>query len=236
MGAMLAMLVLAGQALDTAPGTECRVAGGDAPLRGAAPSQGQDGRDATAAKLETLRVSVDFRETPIEDAMEFLRQHGGLNIVVSPRVHESRPDARVTLKLRHVSLKSALKIALGSLDLGATFRDGAIVVVPKEELRGAAVVRVYDVRDILLRLQDFPGPKVELAVKDSGIKPIIDIDEPKTAVPEDFLLEMLRASTGGGSWEEGASVAVVNGLLVVTQTKAVHGEIGRFLDLMRQFK
>jgi hypothetical protein len=50
--------------------------------------------------------------------------------------------------------------------------------------------------------------------------------------------EMVRAHTGGRSWEENpkASIKMQNGLLVIKNTPEVHKQVRRLLDLLRANK
>jgi len=50
------------------------------------------------------------------------------------------------------------------------------------------------------------------------------------------MVDTVKAHTGGRrGWERaGADIVVADGLLVVTQTKAVHDEIARLLDRLRR--
>ncbi len=198
----------------------------------------QDEREAALARMSALRTTVAFHETALEDAIDYFRELSGLTIVVDARIRERYPNTRVTLRLKDVSLKSALRLTLSPFDVGATFRDGALVILPKEELRRRVELRVYDVRDLLHKIRDFDGPKVELAPPGQGPSVVTSIPiEPEPRIGDDFLLELIRANTGGGSWEsEGASVTVANGLLLVVQTKSVQGEVHRLLDGLRQIR
>ena len=49
---------------------------------------------------------------------------------------------------------------------------------------------------------------------------------------------MVKQNTGDKSWDENpnASISLTNGILVVSQSKRVHEEIKRFVNLLRQFK
>ena len=49
---------------------------------------------------------------------------------------------------------------------------------------------------------------------------------------------MVQANTGDNSWDElpNASLTLNNGILVVSQSRRVHGEIQRLINLLRQFK
>jgi len=54
----------------------------------------------------------------------------------------------------------------------------------------------------------------------------------------DFLVELVKANTGGRSWESnpGASIDLADGRLVVTQSAAVHAEVDAFLRRMAAYR
>lgn len=207
----------------------------------------RDSRHAEVVnKLNSMRVSVDFQDMPLEEALAFLRDFSGLNIVVDGEVSQKfSPDQlRVTLRVKDLLLKSCLKLLLNGRGLTATYREGVLLVVPKEKVDQSVTLQIYDVRDLLVKLQDFPGPKVELvsptAQGGGGLGPgaVFVLEEPKAVISEDFILEMIKANTGDRSWEENpnASISLANGMLVISQSKRVHAEVKRFLQLLRQFK
>ncbi|MBI2932572.1 MAG: hypothetical protein HYY16_13055 [Planctomycetes bacterium] len=211
-------------------------------LAGAAGAQEQaDPRKAEILnKLNTQRVSMDFKEASLEDVVDFLRDFSGINFHVDPDIRErvGGEPVRITIKVKDLLLKSALKLMLSSRDLSAVYRDGIVIIQHKDQGAAEVKVVVYDVRDLLFKLEDFPGPTVEL--KPNGVGPdiVFVIEDPKPAITEEFIVDIVKSHTGDRSWEENpkASVDLANGLLVVTQTQKVHGEIRRLLDLLRQFK
>jgi type II secretory pathway component GspD/PulD (secretin) len=189
------------------------------------------GQDDAARTIGTQKVSVDFRETSLSDAIDFFRDVTGLNLVVSAGVD----DARVTLKLTDVSVRSALKLMLHPLDLTLTSREGVLVIVPRAEAKRRMTTRVYDVRDLLQQIVDYPAPKMELSTVPAQVSVIVTIDpEPRAGIDESFILELVKNHTSG--WEGDASVSLVNGLLVVVQSKAGHEEVSNLLGRMRMFK
>jgi hypothetical protein len=196
-------------------------------------------------KLGSMRVSVDFQDMALEEALAFLSDFSGLNVVLDGEVTQKfSPDQlKVTLRVKDLLLKSCLKLLLNGRGLTATYREGVLLVVPKEKVDQAVTLQIYDVRDLLVKLQDFPGPKVELvSPTPQGGGPLVGgvftLEEPKAVMSEDFILEMVKANTGDRSWEENpnASISLANGMLVVAQSKRVHAEVKRFLQLLRQFK
>lgn len=195
-------------------------------------------------KLGSMRVSVDFQDMALEEALAFLSDFSGLNIVLDGEVTQKfSPDQlKVTLRVKDLLLKSCLKLLLNGRGLTATYRDGVLLVVLKEKVDQAVTLQIYDVRDLLVKLQDFPGPQVELVSPGTQGGPLTGatfaLEEPKVVMSEDFILEMVKSNTGDRSWEENpnASISLANGMLVVSQSKRVHAEVKRFLQLLRQFK
>ncbi len=199
-------------------------------------------RAEAVRKLDTLRVSVDFQDATLPEAIDYLRDLTGFNIVLSPRAAEQDPDRRVRLRVRDLSVRTILKLVLRPRDLVLVWRDGAFLVASRGETGAAVVLKMYDIRTHLLRLQDFPGPVMELV---TGIQnPLVGVHvnitpEPKDPViPEEMLRDLIRANTGRASWDDlpEAKIEVANGVLVVTQTPAVHREIERLLAKLLQYR
>lgn len=186
-------------------------------------------QDDLTTRLERTKVSVDFRDASISDAVDFFRDFSGMNIILGQGVE----DVRVSLKLKDVSLKSALKLMLHPHDLTATVREGVIVIVPRAEVRRNVTLQVYDVRDLMFRVKEFAGPTIELKVNEPGIiQPQFPQDEP-IMEDENFLLEIVKTHI---EWGENATVEYANGMLFVTQTKSGHSEVSNLLGRMRLFK
>ena len=201
-------------------------------------------QDDPAAKVRnriaTMRVDLDFSGARLRDVIAYLQEYSGLNFHVDAAIDAKGDDERVTIKVKAVTLKSALKLVLNPRNLGCVYRDGVLQVLPKSKLSDRAVTRVYDVRDLAFGIQDFPGPKMELAPPGSRMVDVIfDLqDEPTTTLPADFLADLIKANVGGTSWSEGPNLSIeqINGLLVISQTSAVHDEISILLNRLRQYK
>jgi len=205
-----------------------------------------DPRKAEAVnRINTMRVSVDFTNQTLEEAVGFLRDFTGLNILVDAEVYknQSEDQLKITLKVKELSLKSVLKLMLSSRDLTAMYKEGVVLVVPKSKIDKAVTLQLYDVRDLLVKIQDFNGPKVELVSPQKGgggplVGGVFTLDEPRSVITEEFITDMVKQNTGDRSWDENpnASMNLTNGVLVVSQSKKVHEEIKRFINLLRQFK
>lgn len=195
-------------------------------------------------KLNNQRVTLDFKDAPIQDVVSFLAEFTGINFYLDPEIHAklSEEQLRVTLKVRDLLLKSALKLVLSAKELTGVYKEGVIVIQHRDKLGGSTAMQVYDVRDLLFKLQDFPGPRVELQSNTAGGTALtgatFTLEEPRSVISEDFITDLIKTNTGDRSWDENpnASVTLANGLLIVSQTRKVHEEIKRLLNLLRQFK
>lgn len=208
-----------------------------------APAAGADDSRADAMrKLETVKVSVDFEDVKLPEALDYLRDVTGLNLVVLPKAMERDVDTRIRLKVKDLSVKSILKLMISSRGLTATWRDGAIVILPKEDLQDATTMKMFDVRSMLVKLQDHRGPVMELVKpgqSDMLKSGVFVIDEPAPPpVDEDFMVQLLRENTGSGAWDGNpkAAISLNNGILVVSQTPSVLLEIERLLALLGQYR
>ena len=199
-----------------------------------------DGRADSIRRLETMKITVDFEDVKLPEAVDYLRDVTGLNLVLLPKAMEKDGESKIRLKVKDLSVKSVLKLLLSSRGLTAAYRDGALVILPREDLQDATVMRMFDVRALQVKLQDFNGPSMELTSplsKRSGI--VIDIpSEPKVNLPDDFLVDMIRVNTGNGSWDSNpkAAISLNNGMLVVSQTPSVLKEIDALLGLLGQYQ
>jgi type II secretory pathway component GspD/PulD (secretin) len=65
-------------------------------------------------KLENQKVTLSFTDTPFAEAINFLRDVTGLNIVIAPSAWDvvQAEDLRVDLKIKDVRLKNALMLIL----------------------------------------------------------------------------------------------------------------------------
>jgi hypothetical protein len=194
-------------------------------------------------KLDSMRLDVDFRKQPLDDALDFLREFSGLNFHVDAEVREalSEDQLLVTLRVKDLKLKTILGHLLTPRRLTLIYRDGVLVVTTRDKTDLKVFPAIYDVRDLLIKIPDFPGPRVELVSNDPGSDirtgAVFTLEPPKQRIEDDFLVEMVQANTGGTSWEDNpnASLRLVNGMLIVSQSKRVHKEIGRFLYKLGSF-
>ena len=195
-------------------------------------------------KLNTQRITVDFRAVSLQEAIDFIRDFSGINIVVHNSIHTemSEDDLTITIKVKDLLLKSVLKLMLDTRGMTALYREGVLLIVPKGKAFSSVKTKIYDIRDMLFKIRDFPGPQVELSAPGGG--PSLPgatftlEEEPESTLPQELIEELIQETTGGETWDENenVSMSLTNGLLIVTQSAKVHREIYRLLQLLRQYQ
>jgi len=85
-------------------------------------------RAATEAKInETILTSIEFRDTPLADALNFLQHKTGVNIILQAPVSA---ETKITLRLKNVPLAEAVKYTASLAQLKYRVDPNAIVVLP----------------------------------------------------------------------------------------------------------
>jgi hypothetical protein len=130
-------------------------------------------------------------------------------------------------------------------ELTLTHREKVLVVLPRRALDAQVFTRLYDVNDLVCGKTSFPGPIwVRGGAKDldGRISPFLSLafedEEVEPTFDGDFLIHILTTGTGSHRWDENphASMRMIKGMLVVSQTRAMHAEIERLIAQLRQFK
>lgn len=181
-------------------------------------------------KISTMRLSVEFQDTPLRDVIELIRQTADINAILDREVD---PSVAVTFKVRDITLKTMLNYILRAHELGYVISEGILQIVPIEKARAKVQLKIYDVQDLVAPLRDMPGR--EITFGDDGIQ---FVETPSEASPEmgDFLVELLEQMTGRKAWEDNSNASMIyqNGLLIVRQTPDVHRKIGALLNMIRR--
>lgn len=95
-----------------------------------APKPGDDeGTRKIKELLRTKKATFDFVETPLQDALSFVRALLGVNIVIDPKVKLKEP---LTLTVKEMNVGAALQwmLRLGGAEL--EIRNGAVYVAPAQ--------------------------------------------------------------------------------------------------------
>jgi hypothetical protein len=179
-----------------------------------------DGR----GKVATMRINevldgplesdgIKFGDVPLSDVLAHLQDEYRIPIQIDSRALDEAgvgTDAPVTRELRGISLRSALKLLLEPLDLTWIIRDEVLLITTREKAGNYLVTCVYNVNDLLEK-------------KDPDYDSLVDAIT--TCVATDTWAE-----NGGGK----ADIRVLPpGLLVISQTPAIHEEITGLLTKVR---
>ncbi|KKL87041.1 hypothetical protein LCGC14_1938690, partial [marine sediment metagenome] len=129
--------------------------------------------EANRAVYKALRMvlpKLDFGGIAFGDVIQFVRDVSNVNIHVkweALRQVNIDQKTQVNVKLVQVSVEKALRTILddvgGVNPLGYVVDEGVISVSTKDDLSRQTVTRVYDIRDLIVRVPDFRGPRINLS-------------------------------------------------------------------------
>jgi len=195
-------------------------------------------------KLDTMKIDLAFENTKLEDILAFIRDFSGLNILLDAAVRDKvDPDKPVTFKVKDLVLKNVLKLLLSQFNLDYHITEEKVVLLtdPKKA-GGGSVLELHDIRDILVKLQDFAGPKVELVSPQKGgggplTGATFTLDEPKeSSVGEEQIVDLIKENISPGTWEGEQTIEKTpNQQLLVNAPPRVHRELREFLGKLRSY-
>ena len=192
-------------------------------------------------RLETTLLTMDFEQAPFEDVVEYIRQATSINVVVDPAVYRERSEEelRVGLQVRDLPAKNALQLILDTAHLSWDIDSGVLLVTTDEKKLAKPYSLVYDIRDLMFDVKDFPGPDIDLASGEESLGAVFGEDSGggDDLTQPDVIMELVQENCGAGTWEDGSTgIQVAGGLLVVRQTEEVHLEVANMLDMLRSYK
>jgi hypothetical protein len=160
---------------------------------------------------------LDFVDVPLEEVVSTLQEDYGIPIQIDvPALEEMGigPDEGVTANIHNVSLRSALRLILKRNQLVYIVQDEVLLITTPEQAESQLVTCVYDLRGVTEDISD--------KTIDNVIDTITSCISTET-----------WAENGGGESEINA---VKPGLLVISQTQAVHEQIVGLLDTIRDVR
>jgi len=195
---------------------------------------------ATYALLEK-KGDFNFTEARLEDVVEYIRSVYDVNIVIDQDALWLRgEEILVTLPLKDVPLKTALKFMLEPKDLKYTVRDGIIFISTPERIEEDVIMYTYDVRDLVATIPDFGeaagGAETTGTTGTTGTTRGGGTEGGAAEGEEEIgLQDLIQENVAPFSWEEDprVSIAYRQGQLIVRQTREVHEEIRSLLSNLR---
>jgi type II secretory pathway component GspD/PulD (secretin) len=193
-------------------------------------------RSEYESKLNNIKVTLDFQSAPLDAVVDYLREVSGLNIFTDAKVRDK--NLVVSIKVTEISLRSIFGLILKPHDCDILFKDGVLQLMTREDVADRTMkMEIYDCRDILYPIANFPGAEIDLnsGAGGPGVLTMMPDDVAGGEIP---IEEMVRSHTGGRSWDDNpkAVVKMQNGLLVIKNTPSVHKQVRHLLDLLRANK
>ncbi len=195
------------------------------------------GRRAAIEKMKTQRISLDFKDSSIRDFATFLASVTGISFVVDPELAKGE-ELAITLEVKALSVTNVLALIESMHGVVADIRDGGVVVLTRpDRVVQAFERRVFDVRDLLFTIKDFPGPSIGIAKSTTSTTGIFvtEDDAPTGKIVDgpDALLELVKANMSAAWEDERAGLSIVGGLMVVTHTELVQKDVAKLLRMLR---
>ncbi len=199
---------------------------------------------AIQRKLDTMKIDMSFENSKLEDILAFIRDFTGLNILLDASMRDKVDlEKAITFKVKDLVLKNVLKLLLSQFGLDYRITEEKVVLLtdPKNA-GGKPILELHDIRDILVKLQDFGGPKVELvSPSGAGGGPLtgatFTLDEPKeSTVGEEQIVDLIKENIAPGTWEGEQTIEKTpNQQLLVNASPQIHRELREFLGKLRSY-
>jgi hypothetical protein len=197
--------------------------------------------EATYKKIEakldaTVVPTIAYDEVDVTEVIKDFAKKGSITIVIDKKALESvsADDRKITLELADIKLGNALNIVIDQIGLVKSYKNGILYITTQEKAQGIVSTKTYDVRDITMRITDFPTPEIKLKAQDEGQGP--QFDTPKEDPPTtDDIIEMIEGAVTA-DWGNTAQITVAQGQLIITAPREVHKSVANLLDQLRETK
>jgi tetratricopeptide (TPR) repeat protein len=104
--------------------------------------------------------NFDFTETPLRDVIAQLQDSQGIPVQIDTKAFEDAGldlETPVTKSVSGISLRSALRLLLGELDLTYLVKDEVLMITTKDKAAETMVVKVYPVADLVIPVNPQAG-------------------------------------------------------------------------------
>jgi general secretion pathway protein D len=203
------------------------------------------------AQLASTRIpglSVKDEES-LAAVIQSLNAITGIPMITDPAADQAAVDGGVVFNFdltNEIAVDKVLNLVAQAAGETVTWtiRHDTVLVTTKEKARGELVIFNHDVQDLVFGLTDFLGPRIDrLRLLDE----LEDDDEnsggafgkvgekPSINAPEE-LAQLVQENVAVGTWEdEGVSIVVESGNMVVVHSSAVQQQVRQFLEELRRF-
>jgi hypothetical protein len=131
----------------------------------------------TMATAVRMRVpAVEFKQVPLADVFEFMRDTAGLNLYVNwPALEAAGIDRSIpiSIRLRNIPLSKVLDLTLSQISAGRSaitwyVSDNIIYVTTRELADKDLITRIYPVRDLIVQVPNFEPPTFQIGAGSGG--------------------------------------------------------------------
>ncbi|HUY31896.1 MAG TPA: VWA domain-containing protein [Pirellulales bacterium] len=105
-------------------------------------------------------TELDFTDQPLSDVIEYLKDKHQIEVQFDNKAMTDAgvgSDTAVTRTIKGVTLRSALRLLLGDLDLTYVIKDEVLMVTTKTEAENILTTKVYPVADLVVPVQTQSG-------------------------------------------------------------------------------
>ena len=182
------------------------------------------------------RVTFEFVDQSLEDAINFLNSLTKVNIIIDPRIAANGGNKQpITLRVSDMELELALKWILKLADLDYDLRNQAVFITQKANLSSNVELEIYDVRDLTTQITDFPGPRIDLGTQAGNIVDPFATQPVVNQLKAPDLVQLIHDRLLPAEFADPqTSIAENNGQLVVMQRPEVHEKIRHLLRSIRE--
>jgi len=226
-----------------------------------AKAQAQDGAgEITSPAAETPEeriekalskpIDLTIKEQPLKDVIVLIQEMAQVPVFLEVKKLEEaaiNTETPVSFDVKGISLKSGLRLMLGQLGLTYVVEDEVVQITTPEDAGSRFELRIYDCRTLL----DLPNRKgaavteAKVAAKPAESLPAASAAPPpqrfggmvRTHDLSNNLVGVITETVSPDSWcEVGGPGAAreYKGMIIVTQTRKVHEEIEKLLNLMHK--
>jgi len=213
---------------------------------------------AVQTLLDHRLPSVQLPNVPFSDAIDFLRDITGANILVNWKALEAdsidKTTTQVSVTLHDVKFSKVLDIILqeaGGGKLGYTIDEGVITISTSDELNKAVKTQVYDITDLLINpnfdptIQNIGSGSAQVTGTGGGSgssQSLTTGTQAQTTNREQQLTDIkkkIENTVEFSSWKDNdpngyGQIDDFNNQLIITQTSEVHEKIASLLSQLRE--
>lgn len=209
-------------------------------------AEDDEANNLVRAKL-LKKATMKFENQTFEDAVEYIRVTGDVNIMVDPAVAPMTTSVK-GISAHNLELGQLLRWVLRFQKLDYKITGGVVFISNRTGLAGKPVTAWHDIADLAVHLRDFRSWMTNGGIVPSDRQPraagageAMEGEKPdefdRTREGEGWV-KFLRENIAPGTWGEGAvaqnTIAYRNGKLVVTNTPDVQDQIRELLASFRK--